>query len=337
MDDGSGPGYREIFDRAEKTAGCIVLRHDKNRGKGRALKTGFAWILNRWKPGEERIGILCMDCDGQHLPEDGAILLEKARQQPGSLVLGVRDFSRAGVPWRSRIGNRISARILEMASGLKIQDTQTGLRAFDSSLLEFFCRVPGEGFDYETEMLLACGERKIPVVTENIHTVYQGKNKGSHFRPVRDSLKVLAIFLGRPGRFVLASLFSALADLLLFWLLEQGFRGLGKGETFSGIFTATLAARSLSGILNYLLNRRWVFGRRGKPFFGFWRYLFLWAGVMAASAALVTGVSALTGIPPEAAKIFCDGALFLLSYQIQKRWVFPAADKGGESHGGADG
>ena len=58
---------------------------------------------------------------------------------------------------------------------------------------------------------------------------------------------------------------------------------------------------------------------------------------MAASAALVTVVSALTGIPPEAAKIFCDGALFLLSYQIQKRWVFPAADKGGESHGGADG
>ncbi len=98
MDDGSGPGYREIFDRAEKTAGCIVLRHDKNRGKGRALKTGFAWILNRWKPGEERIGILCMDCDGQHLPEDGAILLEKARQQPGSLVLGVRIFPGPACP-----------------------------------------------------------------------------------------------------------------------------------------------------------------------------------------------------------------------------------------------
>lgn len=195
VDDGSGPDYQKTFALAERVEGCRVLHHRKNLGKGRALKTGFAYIKSQLL--EEKALILCMDCDGQHLPADGAGLLLLAERWPGSLILGVRDFSGAGVPLRSRLGNRIASRALEFASGIRIRDTQTGLRAFDSSLLERFLEVPGEGFDYEMAMLLACAREGIPVRTRKIRTVYVKGNAGSHFRPLTDSLLVLAACLRR--------------------------------------------------------------------------------------------------------------------------------------------
>lgn len=124
-------------------------------------------------------------------------LLLLAERWPGSLILGVRDFSGAGVPLRSRLGNRVASRALCLASGIRIRDTQTGLRAFDSSLLERFLEVPGEGFDYEMSMLLACAREGIPVRTRKIRTVYVKGNAGSHFHPLTDSLLVLAACLRR--------------------------------------------------------------------------------------------------------------------------------------------
>ena len=81
--------------------GCRVLHHSENQGKGRALKTGFRYIRDH--SGENSL-ILCADCDGQHLPEDGLKLIKAAEEYPGEMVLGVRDFSEEGVPWKSRFG-----------------------------------------------------------------------------------------------------------------------------------------------------------------------------------------------------------------------------------------
>ena len=176
IDDGSGPEYEEIFAEAETIEGCLVLRHESNQGKGRALKTGFSFVRSRLSGAEEertgrRTLILCVDCDGQ------------------------RSFSEDHVPLRSRAGNRAASWILQKRTGIRIHDTQTGFRAFDSSLLELMCQVPGERFDYETEVLFACARKKVPVLTEEIRTIYIDHNAGSHFRPVRDSLQVLSAFL----------------------------------------------------------------------------------------------------------------------------------------------
>ena len=200
IDDGSGPEYEEIFAEAETIEGCLVLRHESNQGKGRALKTGFSFVRSRLSGAEEeragrRTLILCVDCDGQHFAPDGLRLFKKAAGYPGSLVLGVRSFSEDHVPLRSRAGNRAASWILQKRTGIRIHDTQTGFRAFDSSLLELMCQVPGERFDYETEVLFACARKKVPVLTEEIRTIYIDHNAGSHFRPVRDSLQVLSAFL----------------------------------------------------------------------------------------------------------------------------------------------
>ena len=63
VDDGSGAAYKEIFERAGAyvdVLGGAVLTHEVNRGKGRALKTAFAFILKKYP---DAIG--CVTADGQ--------------------------------------------------------------------------------------------------------------------------------------------------------------------------------------------------------------------------------------------------------------------------------
>ena len=192
IDDGSGEKYAGVFQEIEAMPGCRVLHHSENQGKGRALKTGFRYIRDH--SGEDSL-ILCADCDGQHLPEDGLKLIKAAEEYPGEMVLGVRDFSEEWVPWKSRFGNRISSRLFRFFSGAELEDTQTGFRAFGGELLDLLLDIPGERFEYELRVLLACVERRIPLRTVTIRTVYLNDNRGTHFHPLRDSVQVTGVML----------------------------------------------------------------------------------------------------------------------------------------------
>ena len=98
---GSGPAFAPVFDAARRR-GCVVLTHPVNRGKGAALKTGFAFIAEH-APGQE---VVCADSDGQHRPDD--VLRVAACVRDGAdLVLGVRGFT-GEVPLRSRFGNSLT-------------------------------------------------------------------------------------------------------------------------------------------------------------------------------------------------------------------------------------
>lgn len=343
VDDGSGSDYQEIFDRVGETGGCTVLHHGENMGKGRALKTGLAYVrqcIETETEAEERDAemkkpvavILCLDSDGQHSAENGATVLERARCCPGTLILGGRNFSESGVPWKSRLGNRVSSAVFQLISGRYLSDTQTGLRAFDDSLLDLMLEIPGERFEYETNVLLTCVSRGIPVRAEKIDTVYIDKNEGTHFHPVRDSAAVLGVLFREPLRFGLSSLLCALLDLFLFWLIEKRIGVAGQQERFWHIAAATSGARILSASVNFTLNRYWVFGR-GKGWISIRRYLLLCIGITAASAVSVAAVSALFRADPTAAKIFCDAVLFIVSWRLQRSRVFPGQRKAGGRHG----
>ncbi len=344
IDDGSGSDYRERFEQIDEMDGCVVLYHEENRGKGRALKTGFSYVrrcLSAEKKAsggsgewlEPAAGILCLDSDGQHSAENGAELLELVENCPGTLILGGRDFTGREVPWKSRLGNRVSSAVFRLISGRYLSDTQTGLRAFDDSLLDLMTETPGERFEYETNVLLACISRGICIRTEKISTVYIDKNKGTHFRPVRDSAAILRTLFRELFRFGVSSLLCAFLDLFLFWLFDRGKWPAGWQERAWHIAAATAGARLLSASLNFILNRYWVFGR-GKGWVSLRRYLLLCIGIAAASAASVWAVSALFGADPTAVKIFCDALLFLMSWRIQRSRVFPGRRKGGKSHAG---
>ena len=341
IDDGSGAAYRERFDRIAQRKGCVVLSHTVNRGKGQALKTGFRYV--REKEGIRSM-VLCTDCDGQHLPADGVRLLRAAGQHPGALVLGTREFNRPGVPWKSRIGNSISSLAFRLAGGISLNDTQTGFRAFDGSLLDLMIQIPGDRFEYETRVLLVCAGQGIPVLSEKIETIYVNENEGTHFRPFRDSLIVMGVLFRELGRFGLTSALCALLDLGLFGFFDSVFYVM---KPFRRIAVATVMARVLSAVANFVLNYGWTFcdevlptavlgGSKQKPQVqkAVLRYTMLCIGITAASAVSVYTVSLLFHIRPEGAKILCDGVLFFISYRIQRKWVFMYRRKGGSSYAG---
>lgn len=335
VDDGSEAVYHERFDEAQ-TAGCLVIRHERNRGKGAALRTAIRTAQEMYGD----VSYITVDADGQHLPEDIRHVAEAMVQYPESLVLGTRDFSGEDVPKKSLLGNRITAKVFRLTTGIDCPDTQTGLRGIPSCLADLACETTGNRYEYEMNFLMDASQR-VPFVTVPITTVYEDGNKCSHFRPVRDSVLVYK----RPLRFIASSLTGAVCDVLLFafllyfltgeWnvtaqqSLSSGFTQQGTGgtaglQTFASgahvILFATIAARIGSGIVNFLMNKYWSFESRASGRREMMRYAILFVGQMFASAGLAMLLSLV--IPSVAGKMIADTSLFIISYVIQQRWVF---------------
>lgn len=305
VDDGSGPDYAPLFSEAERM-GCRVLTHTKNRGKGAALKTGFSWIR---KHAWENTVIVTADCDGQHAVQDIIRTARNVKPDGHEIILGSRTFE-GNVPGRSRVGNTLSRWIFTLFTGLKIRDTQTGLRGFPSSALDWLCHIPGERFEYEQNMLfdgkqMGYSFREIP-----IRTIYENDNKGTHFHAIRDSLLVAMCFL----RFSAVSLVCAVLDFFLLGV----FYNLSGNLLFSVIVTRLCTAG-----LQYTANHFLVFREKQEGMArSSIRYALL-AGTMLFLNYL--GLCFFTGVcrmPLFWAKLLTETLLFLFSYGVQKNFVF---------------
>lgn len=156
VDDGSGNEYRNLFEQA-KQLGAIVLTHAVNLGKGRALKTAFNEVLNRYP---EAIGAITADSDGQHTPACIQKCMEAMEKEPEKLILGCRNFDQDNVPAKSEWGNKITRQVLKYLCGVAVSDTQTGLRGIPAAFMRHLMNVKGERFEFETYMLLEAGEQR---------------------------------------------------------------------------------------------------------------------------------------------------------------------------------
>lgn len=183
VDDGSGSDYDSIFIEAAKYA--RVIRYAVNRGKGGALKQGFRCIRKCFASASY---VITADADGQHKPEDIAKISDYLHEN-GGFVIGSRAFV-GEVPLRSRFGNTVTRGVYHLVSGVKVQDTQTGLRGFERSLLNWLLTIPGDRYEYEMNMLMSAARDHIAIGEVPIETVYEGKNESSHFRPLHDSVKI---------------------------------------------------------------------------------------------------------------------------------------------------
>lgn len=314
VDDGSGPEAREHIFPAAEAMGCAVVRHARNLGKGRALKTGFNECLLRWP---EALGAVTADADGQHLPEDILACARRMREEPDALVLGCRDFDDPSVPTHNGLGNRITRTFMKFLCGVSVSDTQTGLRGIPTAFMSQLLEVPGERFEFETNMLLETRTRQVPISEVPISTVYIEQGRQSHFRPLWDSIRIYSLLL----KFCCASIAGFCLDITAFALFSRLLAPLSLGEM--AITAATVLARVLSAWVNFLLNRKMVFRSKKGAAATAGRYAVLCVAQMLASAGLVTlAAGALPAVPVVGLKIGVDLLLFLLSFQIQRRWVF---------------
>lgn len=184
VNDGSNNTYDEIFNEAKKYA--YILKHDVNKGKGRALKTGIEYIQNNYK---KDYVIITMDCDGQHTIKDALKLGEYTLNHNEELVTG-KILRNKTTPLRSKIGNSITRFVYRTITGLDVYDTQTGLRAFSDKLVPLMLEIEGERFEYEMNVLLTCSTKKIKITEIQIDTIYIENNSGSHFNGIKDSIKI---------------------------------------------------------------------------------------------------------------------------------------------------
>jgi len=203
--------------------------------------------------------------------------------------------------------------VMLVGSGLRLKDTQTGLRAVPLRYAEQLLDVPGNRYEFEMNMLTFTKRWQVPIQQIPIQTVYVAENASSHFRPVIDSILIYRMFLA----YSLSSVASFLLDIgayaLFIFLLNPWF------ET-THVLIATVLARIISSLFNYIVNRKVVFhskARRAMP-----KYFGLVGVQMALSAGLVYVLFLLFRDGEVWIKVFVDSLLFVVSYYVQKRWIF---------------
>jgi glycosyltransferase involved in cell wall biosynthesis len=309
VDDGGQESFRALFEAAE-AMGCRVVHHRENRGKGAAIRTGLQAAMEFFGPD---LHVVTADADGQHRYEDILRVCETARAHPEALVLGSRMFE-GEVPLRSRLGNGITRHVFSIASGAKVYDTQTGLRAFGPQAMRRFIDVPGDRYEYEINMLLTAAQSGMPILEEKIETVYLNDNASSHFNPFKDSIKIYLCIL----KFSASSLLAFVIDYVLALLL--------KGLTAAwpaalSLNFSVIAARVVSGTVNFTVNRRVVF--KGNESLGkaVAKYAAVACVVLCLNLALMHGLTAL-GVPFALAKILVETTLFFFNFTAQGKFVF---------------
>ena len=301
VDDGSAPAHASVF-AAAAASGAVVVHHGVNRGKGRALKSGFRCAAELW-PGED---VVCADSDGQHTPDDVLAVASAVARSRSAMVLGARQFT-GSVPSRSRLGNAVTRRLFMLTTGVELTDTQTGLRAYPAEMLDWLCGIEGERFEYELELLLRAHAAGHAVVEVPIRTVYLDGNASSHFRPVRDSLRVYAPM----ARFAASSALATVVDYALLFLLHA---------LTGSLLVSVVGARVTSAAVNYRTNRRFVFDRGSSS--SALRYAALVAAVLAANAGLMQTLVGGIGVGLVSAKVATEALLLAVSYAVQGRFVF---------------
>jgi len=179
-DDGSTDNTGSVAHEA----GSEVIRIEKNKGKGDALKVLF------WRAFEEGYdAVITMDADGQHDPQDIERFITAHAMYPESIIVGSRMHEKEKIP-RARYNSMHIARFyISLAANQFVEDTQCGFRLYPVSLLKKMLLMTGK-YVTETEILMKAGDMGVRIRFVKIRTIYNGI--GSHFRPIADVTHIAA-------------------------------------------------------------------------------------------------------------------------------------------------
>ncbi len=329
VNDGSGKEFDNIFAEL-KTLGVIVETHAVNLGKGTALKTGFNAALNYFP---EFCGVVTLDADGQHLSKDVINIADNLFNIKDTLITGGRVFDNKDIPFRSRFGNKLTKVIFRLFSGVKINDTQTGLRGIPASLLPDLIKLKTTGYDFELDMLIFAKEKHYAIKEIPITTVYENGNSSSHFNPVLDSLRIYFVFF----RYLWVAILSFIID---FTMLEVFMKILQVPEATSDnqiaqisftVITANVLARLVSSTFNFILNRRFVFKSNANAFYEYKKYFVLVIYVLIINNAVfyfllnndsLQDITGLGAVFLEITKLITELITFFITFIISRTIIF---------------
>ncbi len=169
IDDGSTDGTGEIAE----AAGAIVIKHDRNQGKGAAINHAFR-IARELQPK----AMVLLDGDGQHDPAEIPLLLEPVLSGEADMVVGSRFLRNNHIPKYRMLGQTILTLTTNIGTGIRISDTQSGFRSFSQRAINKMS-FRESGFAVESEMQFKARQYNLQVAEVPIATNYDEKVKRS--------------------------------------------------------------------------------------------------------------------------------------------------------------
>ena len=322
VNDGSTEETVHVFSdiKAELGDRVHILTHEVNYGKGVALKTAFTYYRDSGLM-EKYVGVVTADSDGQHEFDDVKMIDEKlGAHHDRAMIIGHRDIDSPIMPPKSKVGNKITAFLFNALYGVKLKDTQTGLRAFSNDIMDWLIGIKGDKFEYEMRMLILSKDADVAIYEYPITTKYEEVHV-SHYKPFRDSIRVGVVLMGSFFSFLLAALVSFGVDIGLFALFD--YVVFSHLDLATALLWATVVSRVSSSILNFVVNRLFTFGGKRISRKSILKYYALWITQLLVSYLCVLGFTQWFGADAKVLiKCIVDISLALCSYQIQMRWVF---------------
>ncbi len=306
VNDGSASSYNEIFNQLPSEV--HYLSYEKNQGKGFALKHGFTYIKDHLNPDSL---IVTLDSDGQHRVSDAIKICDVCERESG-IVLGSRYFGK-GTPFKSRFGNFMARTTFLISTRHKIYDTQTGLRAFDFSLLEMLINVKGNRYEYEMNVLLEAVRNEISVKEERIETIYLDNNSGTHYNAFKDTLRIFKEVI----KFSASSLIGFLVDYVAFTLLT-----LIPCDWAHWLIACNIIARVISASVNFTINYKLVFKSQDKVWAAILKYAMLAIFILGCNTLLLWILVEQAGMNKYLAKVIVEVTMFITSWLVQRLFVF---------------
>ncbi len=180
VDDGSHDATAAIA----RSRGCSVLRHEKNLGKGMALRNGFDFLLARdgWNV------VVVMDADGQHDTAEIKVLQNAHDLLGADVVVGNRMLQASGMPMLRWMTNRVTSALVSKLAGQLVSDSQCGFRSIRRLVLQNL-HLSCKRFDLESEMLIQASMRGYKIASVPVRTIYD--NQPSRIHPIVDTLRFL--------------------------------------------------------------------------------------------------------------------------------------------------
>ena len=188
IDDGSTDKTASIAE----AEGAIVLKQDKNKGKGASLRDGFKYALKN-----DFDTCLIMDADGQHDAGDIDSFFKKMDETGADIIIGNRMSDTSSMPRARNVTNRIMSFIISKMCGYKIPDSQCGFKLIKRRVLENI-KLESSNYDIESEILLKAAKADFKIESVPVKTVYEGEH--SRINPVIDAIRFISLLIRTAGK-----------------------------------------------------------------------------------------------------------------------------------------
>ncbi len=317
IDDGSSEAYSPIIQDIAGIPECDLIRKDDPCGIAWAVKDGFEYYLDRHYD-ETYDGVVYIEGRGRYAWADVDNVAKAVSENPSSLILGEREFDK-DVENNKKIGNRVTIMIFDFLYGIRTKDPQTGLRGFPNRIIPNILQIEGVDYQYMLNMMIQGKKHGIPIVSLRNEQISTNRQVFTKPYPKKNAGFIYKDLMMHFIKYIISALVSFGLDIALF----QIFVGILQPHHSAYILMSTIFARAISSVWTFLFNRKVVFHSDDNLVKSLVKFYGLVAIQMFASGGLVTIIfNAIRIIPEAVIKVIVDFSIFLISYKVEKQFIF---------------